>query len=185
MNSSNLIAKSFKLVLRRLDKGPRPKSGKLRLNLHGSCFGGKIHWFRHRNSAKGELLIWRTKNIRTKIQSNSRIRFASNQDKLVPRKLDPGPLSKVDPQHWFPFHEANWTFKPTFSWAHVHSWAMMLAPFSYCTKIKWDIVWALQTTCSTPKQLLSSIKVWKSQKASKQSTKLPCHYSGAFLFVFL
>jgi hypothetical protein len=28
-----------------LDKDPRPKSGKLRLNLHGTCFGGKINWF--------------------------------------------------------------------------------------------------------------------------------------------
>jgi hypothetical protein len=119
--------------------------------------------------------------LRTKVQSNSRIQFASNQSKLVPRKLDPGPLSKVDPQHWFQFHGANWIFKLTFSWAHVHS----LAPFFYWTKIKWDIVWALQTPCSTPKQLLSSTKVSKSQKVSKQSTKLPCHFSGAFLFVFL
>jgi len=31
----------------------------------------------------------------TKVQSNSRIQFASNQSKLVPRKLDPGPSSKV------------------------------------------------------------------------------------------
>jgi hypothetical protein len=130
----------------------------------------------------------RTTNIRTKVQSNSRIRFASNQYKLVPRKLDPGPLSKVDPQRWFPFRAANWTFEPTFSRAHIHSWAMMLAPFFFTalrlSEIS-DIVWALQTTCSTPKQLLSPIKVWKSQKASKQSTKLPCHFSGAFLFVFL
>jgi hypothetical protein len=62
MNSSNLIVKSFKLVPRPLDKGPRPESGKLRLNLHGSCFGGKINLFKHKNSAKVELLIWRTKN---------------------------------------------------------------------------------------------------------------------------
>jgi len=27
-------------------KGPRPTSDKLRLNLHGTCFGGKINWFR-------------------------------------------------------------------------------------------------------------------------------------------
>ncbi len=33
--------------------------------------------------------------LATKIQSNSRIQFASNQSKLVPRKLDPGPSSKV------------------------------------------------------------------------------------------
>jgi len=48
---------------------------------------------------KGELLIWRTKSQArhqgTKAQSNSRIQFASNQFKLVPRKLDPGPSSKV------------------------------------------------------------------------------------------
>jgi hypothetical protein len=36
-----LLVKSFKFVPRPLDKGPRLKSGKLRLNLHGTCFGGK------------------------------------------------------------------------------------------------------------------------------------------------
>jgi len=30
-----------------------------------------------------------------KVQSNSRIQFDSNQSKLVPKKLDPGPSSKV------------------------------------------------------------------------------------------
>jgi hypothetical protein len=46
-----------------LEKGPRPKSGKLRLNLHGTCFGGKINWFGLKKTLlKGELLIWRTKN---------------------------------------------------------------------------------------------------------------------------
>jgi len=34
-----------------LDEGPRPKSGKLRLNLHGTCSGGKINWFGPKNSA--------------------------------------------------------------------------------------------------------------------------------------
>jgi len=33
--------------------------------------------------------------LATKIQSNSRVQFASNQSKLVPRRLDPGPSSKV------------------------------------------------------------------------------------------
>jgi hypothetical protein len=47
---------------RPLDEGPRPKSGKLRLNLHDTCFGGKINWFGPKKSAKGEFLIWRTKN---------------------------------------------------------------------------------------------------------------------------
>jgi hypothetical protein len=57
-----LLLKSFKLVPRHSDKGARPKSGKLRLNLHGTWFGGKINRFRPKNSAKRELLIWRTKN---------------------------------------------------------------------------------------------------------------------------
>jgi hypothetical protein len=34
------------------DEGPRPKSGKLRLNLHGTCFEGKNNWFEPKNSAK-------------------------------------------------------------------------------------------------------------------------------------
>jgi hypothetical protein len=47
-----LLVESFKLVPRPLDEGPWPKSGKLRLNLHGTCFGGKINWFGPKNSAK-------------------------------------------------------------------------------------------------------------------------------------
>ncbi len=44
---------SFKLIPRPLDEeGPKPKSGKLRLNLHGTCFGGKINWFGPKKSAK-------------------------------------------------------------------------------------------------------------------------------------
>jgi hypothetical protein len=39
-----LLDESFKLVPRPLDEGPRPKSGKLRLSLHGTCFEGKINW---------------------------------------------------------------------------------------------------------------------------------------------
>jgi hypothetical protein len=54
MNSSKaiLLVESFKLVPRPLNKGPKPKSGKLRLNVHGTCFGGKINWFRPKNNAK-------------------------------------------------------------------------------------------------------------------------------------
>jgi hypothetical protein len=40
-----LLVESFKLVPRSLDEGTRPKGGKLRLTLHGTCFGGKINWF--------------------------------------------------------------------------------------------------------------------------------------------
>jgi hypothetical protein len=39
------------------------KSGKLGLNLHGTCFGGNINWFGpNKTVLKEELLIWRTKN---------------------------------------------------------------------------------------------------------------------------
>jgi hypothetical protein len=47
-----LLVESFKLVPRPLDEGPRPKSGKLRLNLHGTCFGGRMNWFGPKNSVK-------------------------------------------------------------------------------------------------------------------------------------
>jgi hypothetical protein len=51
------------LVPRPSDEDPRPESGKLRLNLHGTCFGGEINWFQPKKPLlKGELLIWRTKN---------------------------------------------------------------------------------------------------------------------------
>jgi len=50
------------LVPRPLDESPRPKSGKLRLNLHGTCFGGKSIGSEQKTVLKGELLIWRTKN---------------------------------------------------------------------------------------------------------------------------
>jgi hypothetical protein len=92
-----LLVESFKLVPRPLDVGPRPKSGKLRLNLHGTCFGGKINWFRPKKQCSKESSWFGEPRIRlgTKVQSNSRIQFASNQSKLVPRKLDPRLLSKV------------------------------------------------------------------------------------------
>jgi len=46
------LVESFKLIPRPLDEVSKPKSGKLRLNLHGTCFGGKINWFGPKNSAK-------------------------------------------------------------------------------------------------------------------------------------
>ncbi len=47
-----LLVESLKLVPRPLDKGPRPKNGKLRLNLRGTDFGGKINWWGPKNNAK-------------------------------------------------------------------------------------------------------------------------------------
>jgi hypothetical protein len=47
-----LLVESFKLVPRPWDKGSRPKSGEFRLNLHGTCFGGRINWFGPKNIIK-------------------------------------------------------------------------------------------------------------------------------------
>ncbi len=59
----NELVENFKLVPRPVDKGPRPKSGKLRLNRHGTYFGGKNNWFEPKKTVlNGELLIWRTMN---------------------------------------------------------------------------------------------------------------------------
>jgi len=46
------LVESFKLVPRPLDERSRPKSGELRLNLHGTCFGGRINWLEPKNSVK-------------------------------------------------------------------------------------------------------------------------------------
>jgi hypothetical protein len=47
-----LLVDSFKLVPKAFRQGSKTKSGKLRLNVHGTYFGGKINWFRPENSAK-------------------------------------------------------------------------------------------------------------------------------------
>jgi len=53
MNSSNLIGRKLEIgPPRPFNEGPRPKSSKLRLNLHGTCLGEKINWFGPKNSAK-------------------------------------------------------------------------------------------------------------------------------------
>jgi hypothetical protein len=79
-----------------LDEGPRPKSGRLRLKLHGTCFGGKINWLDPKTVLKGELLIWRTKNQardQDRVQLKDSICFSPN---------------------WF---LGNWTLYPRLKWA--------------------------------------------------------------------
>jgi hypothetical protein len=51
-NRTILLVESFKLDPRALDEGPRLKSGELRLNLHGTSFGGKINWYGPKNKPK-------------------------------------------------------------------------------------------------------------------------------------
>jgi hypothetical protein len=59
------LVESFKLDPRALNEGPRLKSGELRLNLHGTYFGGKIIWFEPKKDLKKKFIIWKTK-IQTK-----------------------------------------------------------------------------------------------------------------------
>jgi hypothetical protein len=57
------LVKSFKLVPRPLDEGPRPKSGKLRLIWH--VLEGKSIGLDQKTVIKGKLLIWITNNQAT------------------------------------------------------------------------------------------------------------------------
>ncbi len=72
-----------------LDEGPKPKSGKLKL-IHGTILGGKsigsdpnkrpqrrAHDSENQDASYG-----------SKVVSNSRIQFASNESKLIPTNLD-------------------------------------------------------------------------------------------------
>jgi len=87
---------SFKLVQRPLDEGTRPKSDKLRLTYIAPLSEGKSIGSERKTVLKESPLFAEPRiMLRPKVQSNSRIQLASNQSKLVPRKLDPGPSSKV------------------------------------------------------------------------------------------
>jgi hypothetical protein len=50
--SSSKVALKVKKLEHALINGAKPKSGKLRLNVPVTCFGGKINWFRPKNSGK-------------------------------------------------------------------------------------------------------------------------------------
>jgi hypothetical protein len=61
-NRAILLVESHKLDPRPLDEGPRPKSGKLMLNLHGTILEGKsIGLDLKGKDLNGERMIWRTK----------------------------------------------------------------------------------------------------------------------------
>jgi len=50
------LVESFKLAPRPLDEALRPKSGILKLNLQGTCFGGKIIDLDQKTMLKGEFV---------------------------------------------------------------------------------------------------------------------------------
>ncbi len=101
-NLSNFLYHKIKLhwgMRATLDEGPRPKSGKLRLNPHGTILEGKsIASEPKKKSSKESSWFGEPRcKLQSKAGSNSRIQFASNESKLVPRNLDPEPRSKVSP----------------------------------------------------------------------------------------
>jgi hypothetical protein len=78
-----LLVESLKLVPSPSDKGPRPKSGKLRLNLRGTLFWRENQLVQTKKTMlKGELLIWKTKSHakdQFKVQLKDSICFNSVQ----------------------------------------------------------------------------------------------------------
>ncbi len=65
-------------------QGPRPKSGKLKLNLHGTILKGKINSFGPQKRCK-EKSSWFEEprcKLGPKVGSNSRIKFSSNESNL-------------------------------------------------------------------------------------------------------
>jgi hypothetical protein len=62
MNQAILLVKSFKLVPRPLDKGPRPKVTNRGNTYMAPLLEGTSIGLDQRTVLKGELLIWRTKN---------------------------------------------------------------------------------------------------------------------------
>ncbi len=107
-NRTILLDESHKLDPWPLDEGPRTKSGKLSLNLHGTISEGNSIGSGQNREFKGEIMIWRTKmQARSKAGSNLRIQFASNKSKLVPKNLDLGPYLKWAVLLNFGFQESN------------------------------------------------------------------------------
>jgi hypothetical protein len=56
------LVESFKLVPRLLYESPRPKRGKLKLSIHGTCLEAKSIGSNQKTMLKEKLLIQKTKN---------------------------------------------------------------------------------------------------------------------------
>jgi hypothetical protein len=99
MNSSNLNGWKLKIGPKAFRRRSKTKKWQIEAKPTTRHYfsEGKSVGLEQKTELKGELLIWRTKNQARdqEVESNSRIQFASNQSKLVPRKLDSGPLFKV------------------------------------------------------------------------------------------
>jgi hypothetical protein len=96
-NRAILLDESHKLDPQPFYEGPRSKSDKSQLNPHDTILEGKSIDLNPQNKRAQKGSSW-FEEPRCKLGStacNSRIQFASNESKLVPRNLNPGPSSKV------------------------------------------------------------------------------------------
>jgi hypothetical protein len=112
------LVESFKLVAKPLDKGARPKSGKLRLNLNGTCFGRKIKQFRPKSGkieAKPTWHLFWKENQSVQTEKNSAKKRApdmENQESGFGPRYTPTQgfnLLQISP-NWF---LGNWTPGPS------------------------------------------------------------------------
>jgi hypothetical protein len=95
--SRNQWIQAILLVPRPLDEGPRPKTWKIEAKPTWHLFWRKnqLVWTQ-KTVLKGEFLIWRTKNQAREPRYSPIQGFNLLQiSQLVPRKLNPGPSSKV------------------------------------------------------------------------------------------
>jgi hypothetical protein len=98
MNSSNLNGRKLYIGPKAFRRGSKTKKWQIEAKPTRHLFWRENQIGSDQKTVqKGELQEFGEPRIRleTKVQANSRIQFASNQSKLVPRKLDPGSSSKV------------------------------------------------------------------------------------------
>ncbi len=107
---TNELVENFKLVPRLVNEGPRPKSDKLRLNLHGTYFGGKINWFEPKNGAKR-----RAPNLENHESGQGPMYSPTQGFNLL----------QISPNRFL----GNWTLDPLLKWALVSQ--------VYCGQTQW------------------------------------------------
>ncbi len=95
-NRSFLLDESRKSDAWPLDEVPRQKSGKLRFKSTCHCFKRENQvGLIHQKEARKESSWFEEARCKLGSKALSNSRIASNESKLVPTNLDPGPLSKV------------------------------------------------------------------------------------------
>jgi hypothetical protein len=91
--SKERYVRYFKVIL---DKGLRAKSGKLRLNLHGTLLEGKSIGLGPKRTSKDTSQFGEPRcKLGSKVRSNSKIQLASNESKIGSQEFGPWTPSKM------------------------------------------------------------------------------------------